>query len=173
MYKHFPSKEALFAELVLDFSQRCLEGYRLLPAGDKPDDRLRQSIRQGLADCRRDPLMAQLCMHCERPEFKERLSAEYRQRFAAMEAAFAEHFGALVSQALGDLALPDSDCLLLLAAMDACFSGAMLRITSGRLGDWLGDIAMDTYLDQVTDFIIAGLHGQAAHLLAQPRLQGN
>lgn len=173
VYKHFPSKEALFAELVLDFSQRCLEGYRQLPAGDKPDDRLRQSIRQGLADCRRDPLMAQLCMHCERPEFKERLSAEYRQRFAAMEAAFAEHFGALVSQALGNLALPASDCLLLLAAMDACFSGAMLRITSGRLGDWLGDIAMDAYLDQITDFIIAGLHGQAAHLLAQPRLQGN
>ena len=54
-----------------------------------------------------------------------------------------------------------------------CFSGAMLRITSGRLGDWLGDIAMDTYLDQITDFIIAGLHGQAARLLAQPRLQGN
>lgn len=168
VYKHFPSKEALFAELVLDFSQRCLEGYRAQADSGSGDALLRRTIRQGFSDFHREPLMAQLCMHCDRPEFKERLTEEYRERFRAMETAFAEHFAVLVRSALGELPLTERDCMLLLAAMDASFSGALLRLTSGRLGDWLGDVAMDDYLDRVTDFIIAGLHGQAAHLLAQP-----
>lgn len=168
VYKHFPSKEALYAELVLAFSLRCLQGYQQLAASQPADGALlRRVIRQAFSEFNADPVLAQLCLHCDRPDFKERLTDDYRQRLAALEQDFALFFAHLVRQTLRDLPLQEVDCQRLLWAMDACFAGALARIAAGRLGDWFGDTPIEAYLDQVTDFILAGLQGQAHHLLAQ------
>ncbi|MCW1936634.1 hypothetical protein OMD46_10535 [Pseudomonas sp. MDMC_285] len=46
----------------------------------------------------------------------------------------------------------------------------MARIASGGFAHWAEPIELDAYFQRVTDFIIAGLQGQAAALHAAPVL---
>jgi hypothetical protein len=47
----------------------------------------------------------------------------------------------------------------------------MARIASGGFEHWAEPIALSDYFDRVTDFIIAGLRGQAATLCGQTASQ--
>jgi AcrR family transcriptional regulator len=168
VYKHVPSKEALYAALVLAFNQRCLLSYQQLFSSCPPLFAMRTVIRQAFSDFYADPVMAQLCMHCDRPDFQERLDKDYQQQFHALEAQFRELFAQLLNATLAPqrLAQPHTEQLLL--AVEACFSGVIARIASGGFGHWSLAVEMDSYLEQITDFIIAGLRGQAAQLLSLP-----
>ena len=46
--------------------------------------------------------------------------------------------------------------------IEACFNGVIARIASGGFAHWAEPIELEAYFARVTDFIIAGLHGQAA-----------
>lgn len=168
VYKHFPSKEALYARLVLDLSQANLLELRALHAASTAQDAMRRVIRRAFEQMLANPLQAQLCLHCDRPEFQERLDAPYRQQFRDMEELYQGFFSEMLSVALNNQALSASDCQNLLWGVEACVNGVMARIASGGFAHWAEPIALAEYFDRVTDFIIAGLRSQASELLAQP-----
>jgi AcrR family transcriptional regulator len=171
VYKHFPSKEALFARLTLDMSRANLaelRALRALHAAQPPQQAMRQVIRRAFEQMLADPILAQLCQHCDRPAFQERLEAPYREQFLQLERDYVDFFGQLLHDTLDDRALCPADCQYLLWGVEACVNGVMARIASGGFAHWAEPIALDDYFDRVTDFIIAGLRGQAASLCAPP-----
>lgn len=164
MYKHFQSKEALYARLVLERSRADLGELRAVHAASAPQQAMRQVILRAFAQMLGNPMQAQLCRHCDRPEFQERLEAPYPQQFLDLERDYQLFFGELLGDALGTHALSQADCQNLLWGVEACVNGVMGRIASGGFAHWAEPIALDEYFARVTDFIIAGLHGQAASI---------
>jgi AcrR family transcriptional regulator len=165
VYKHFPSKEALYARLVLDMSRANLAELCALHAAQPLQLAMRQVIRRTFEQMLADPILAQLCQHCDRPAFQERLDAPCREQFLQLERDYRDFFGQLLHDTLGDC---PADCQSLLWGVEACVNGVMARIASGGFEHWAEPIALGDYFDRVTDFIIAGLRGQAASLCALP-----
>ena len=167
VYKHFPSKEALYARLVLERSRADLAELRAVQASSPPGQAMRQVILRAFAQMLGNPIQAQLCRHCDRPEFQERLEAPYPQQFLDLERDYQLFFVELLGDALGTQALSQVDCQNLLWGVEACVNGVMGRIAAGGFAHWAEPIALDEYFARVADFIIAGLRAQAADLLAQ------
>jgi AcrR family transcriptional regulator len=168
VYKHVPSKEALYAALVLAFNQRCLLNYQQLYRSTPAQLAMRTVIRQGFSDFHADPVMAQLCMHCDRPDFRERLDADYQQQFYALEEQFRALFAQLLDATLAPQRLAPQHNEQLLLAVESCFTGVIARIATGGFSHWNLAVEMNSYYEQITDFIIVGLRGQATQLLSLP-----
>ena len=128
---------------------------------------LRLVIRRAFELLQADPLQAQLCLLCDRPAFQERLEALYRDQFIELEGQYMTLFSGLLQNSFG-LQLSPAHCQHLLWGVEACINGVVARIASGGFAHWAEYIELDAYFDRVTDFIIAGLQGQAAALLAAP-----
>jgi AcrR family transcriptional regulator len=168
VYKHFPSKEALYARLVLDLSRANLAELRALHAAHPPQEAMRLVLWRTFEQMLADPIQAQLCQHCDRPEFQGRLDDSVRQQFFELEHQFQAFFGQMLNDTLGTHSLSRAECQKLLWGVEACVNGVMARIASGGFGHWAEPIALDEYFHRVTEFIIAGLNAQAAAILAQP-----
>lgn len=170
VYKHFPGKEALYARLVLDRSREQLAELRALAASSPAPQAMGRVIRRAFEQMLGDPLQAQLCQLCDRPAFQERLEPPYREQFLELEGQYLELFNQLLRGSFAELELSPADCQYLLWGVEASFNGVMARIASGGFAHWAEPIALSDYFDRVTDFIIAGLHGQAAALRPAPAL---
>ncbi len=168
VYKHFPSKEALYARLVLDNSLQNLHELRTLHATSAPQEAMRQVIRRSFELMLDNPIHTQLCLHCDRPDFQERLEAPYRLQFFDIERQYQVFFRDMLSVTLNNQALTQADCQNLLWGVEACVNGVMARIASGGFAHWAEPISLHEYFARVSDFIIAGLRTQAADLLAHP-----
>jgi AcrR family transcriptional regulator len=169
VYKHFPSKEALYARLTLDRSRADLAELRALQAASAPQQAMRQVLLRAFEQMLSNPIQAHLCQHCDRPEFQERLNPASRQQFLELERDYQRFFAEILNQTLGSHVLDQADCQNLLWGVEACVNGVMARIASGGFAHWAEPIALNEYFARVTDFIIAGLRTQAADLLAPPR----
>ena len=168
VYKHFPSKEALYAQLVLEFSRSNLQQIQQQAALLAPTERLRAVIRQAFSEMLADPVMTQLWMHCDRPDFRQRLTPEMQQAFVQLDELYQQVFIGLLGDLLYPLQLAESPLNGLLWALEASFLGVMARISNGSLACCDASFEVEDYFDQVADFIIAGLQGQAAHLSLSP-----
>ncbi|TRO13726.1 TetR/AcrR family transcriptional regulator [Ectopseudomonas mendocina] len=169
VYKHFSSKEALYARLVLDCSRQHLAEIQEISRTAPADKAMRLVIRRAFELLHADPLQAQLCLLCDRPAFQERLEALYRDQFIELEHQYMTLFSGLLQNSFG-LQLSPAHCQHLLWGVEACVNGVMARIASGGFAHWAEYIELDAYFDRVTDFIIAGLQGQAAALHTAPAL---
>lgn len=170
VYKHFPSKEALYARLVLERLRQHLVELDELSQAVPPEQAMRRVVRRAFEQLLADPLQAQLCLLCDRPAFQERLEAPYREQFLELESQYLALFNQLLQCSFADLQLSQADCLHLLWGVEACLNGVKARIASGGFAHWAEPIELDAYFERVTDFIIAGLHGQAAALHVAPAL---
>nr|WP_322941959.1 helix-turn-helix domain-containing protein [Pseudomonas sp. s4] len=168
VYKHFTSKEALYARLVLDCSRQNLAELQGIARSAPAEQAMRHVIRRSFELLQADPLQAQLCLLCDRPAFQERLEPPYREQFVELEGQYMNLFSSLLQSSFRDLPLSPAHCQDLLWGVEACVNGVMARIASGGFAHWAEYIELDAYFDRVTDFIIAGLQGQAAALLAAP-----
>ncbi|ALN18792.1 TetR/AcrR family transcriptional regulator [Ectopseudomonas mendocina] len=170
VYKHFTSKEALYARLVLDCSRQHLAELQEIARSVPTQEAMRRVIRRAFELLQADPLQAQLCLLCDRPAFQERLEQPYREQFIELEGQYMYLFSGLLQSSFRDLQLSPTHCQHLLWGVEACVNGVMARIASGGFAHWAEYIELDAYFDRVTDFIIAGLQGQAAALLAAPAI---
>lgn len=168
VYKHFTSKEALYARLVLDCSRRHLAELQEIARSAPAQEAMRRVIRRSFELLQADPLQAQLCLLCDRPAFQERLEPQYREQFIELEGLYMSLFSDLLQGSFRDLKLSARHCQHLLWGVEACVNGVMTRIASGGFAHWAEYIELDAYFDRVTDFIIAGLQGQVTALLAAP-----
>ncbi|MGE6688972.1 TetR/AcrR family transcriptional regulator [Stutzerimonas stutzeri] len=157
VYKHFPSKEALYARLVLDRSREHLAALRTLYAESPPTQAMARVIRQAFAQMFADPLQAQLSLLCDRPAFQERLEPLYQRQFLELEGQYLALFSQMLRDRFHDFT---GDYQYLLWGLEACINGVILRIASE--GSRVGSITLNEYFDHVTNFIIASLHGQTS-----------
>lgn len=163
VYKHFASKDAIYAHLVLRFSRCCFERYEAIPESGSPLERIREVIRTAFAVLRDHPLEVQLCLHCDRPEFQNRLNESDREAFRALDEQYSALFHRMVEASMAAGEIPQKPLQPLFWGVDAVFQGVMARIAAGGRGsDDEATPTLEAYSEHVVDFIIAGLLGNVS-----------
>lgn len=165
VYKHFSSKDAIYAHLALRFSRRCLEHYESMPDHDAPLEGIREIVRTAFVFMRQHPLEVQLCLHCDRPEFRNRLDESVRRAFQELDAQYNTLFHRLVEASVAAGEIPRKPLQPLYWGVDAVFQGVMERIAAGGIGlERQESLTLEIYCNHVADFIIAGLQGDSPHI---------
>ena len=164
VYKHFASKDAIYARLALRFSRECLEHYESMPARHSPLAGIREVVHAAFTRMRRHPLEVQLCLHCDRPEFQNRLDDSIHRAFRELDARYTNLFHRLVEASVAAGEIPRKSPEPMYWGVDALFQGVMARIAAGGIGlDRRDELSLETYCNHVVDFFIAGLVGRYPH----------
>lgn len=162
VYKHFPTKDAIYARLALEFSRRCLARYRAISDVGSPLVAMRAVIRLAFDLMAQSPVEVQLCLHCERPEFLDRLGSDIQSEFRQLDAEYTEMFHQFLDAAVSHGELRIASVETVYWGIEAGFQGVMSRVAAGGFGPRSHTTTLPTYFDYVADFMIAGLVGAPA-----------
>jgi AcrR family transcriptional regulator len=169
IYKHFPSKEDIYARLALNFNQKLLERLRSIDPSLDVIGRLRAVIRVFWETHVNSQEYHRLVQYCEREDFRRNISESTREEIQLLDQEFQNLVTSLVEQGTREGVFTGNKPphMMLFGAQAALF-GAIRLVRGGCLE--LVQASPEEFLEEITDFIIAGLtHERASSNVVQPR----
>jgi AcrR family transcriptional regulator len=156
IYKHFPSKEDIYARLALNFNRKLLERLRSIDPGLDVIGRLRAVIRVFWDTHVNSREYHRLVQYCEREDFRRNLSEGTREEIQQLDQEFHGLVTSLVEQGTreGVFTGTKSPAMMLFGAQAALF-GAIRLVRGGCLE--MVQASPEEFLEEITAFIIAGL----------------
>jgi AcrR family transcriptional regulator len=154
VYKHFASKDEIYARLALDFQNGVRARIRDLGDDLSPSERVRAVLRIGWQAHLSSPELHRVVLYCGRPEFRSSLTPQTAAALEAFERESRERFRAIIEQGIAQGVFRDCPAEELLVGVQAAFWGAVQILWSG----YLGEIDSESYLEDLESFILAGLH---------------
>lgn len=162
VYKHFPSKEDLYARLACDFRSGLLARLRKIPASLPVMERLRLMIHTFWAHHFEQGRSQHLIHYCERQDFLNHITEESRSRILELDQALGALLEDVVRQGQEEGVIdPGKPVGLTLFGPHAALAGAVRLVQSGRAAP----ADPEACLAEITAFILAGLAGgrRASH----------
>lgn len=153
IYKHFASKDEIYAELAIKFQQLILAGYAGIDPKLSVIDRFKSHMKAAWDVHLSSKEMHRVFLYCSRAEFRGHLSPEKLAEMQAMEQQVASPTRLLVLEGMAQGLFPRKPLPMLLFGAQSAFWGAIQIVWSG----YLGDIDSGRYLDALTSFVLAGL----------------
>jgi AcrR family transcriptional regulator len=163
VYKHFASKDEIYARLALDFHRAVLKRVRRIDPSLPAGAQLSTLVAAGWEAHLTSRELHRVVVYCGRPGFLAALSPTTAAGFEAIEAERGAMLRRILGQGIasGEFAPLPVDSLLF--SVYAAFWGAVQILWS----DWQNDSPdRETCLAELTRFLLAGLSGGAA---ASPR----
>lgn len=156
VYKHFPSKEDIYARLALSFNTKLLERLRSIDPGLDVIGRLRAVIRAFWETHVHSQEYHRLVQYCEREDFRRNISESIRGEIHQLDEEFQDLVISLVEQGTreGVFTGTKSPPMMLFGAQAALF-GAIRLVRGGCLE--MVQASPEEFLEEITEFIIAGL----------------
>lgn len=154
VYKHFQSKEEIYARLALDFHWQILYKLRRLDPAQDVISQLREMTRIFWEEHLKSREQHRVAMYCMRDDFRNSLSEATRQEFEALDAAYMEIIHRPIQQGIDEGIFPRKPIPLLIFGAQAALNGAIMLAWSGCLAK---DADPAQYLEEITNFILAGL----------------
>ena len=151
VYKHFASKDDIYARLAIDFHRLVLRRLRAIDSGPAID-RLRQVLGVFWEVYSTHTEYQRVVEYCERPDFKRSVGDDTRRQMQQLEASFATVIHEIVKQGITEGVLPNRPIPLLLFGAQSALVGALKLL-------WLGGLSgsKEPYLEELTAFVLAGL----------------
>lgn len=129
VYKHFASKEEIYAQLILNYSTELLTFFsKELTSDADPATKIRRVLGYCLREFSEDSARARLHFHCKQRSFRERLSDEIQQQFAEHEQAFMGVFAPVLEKGMADGVFMRRPIFQTFAGLEALFDGTLLMI---------------------------------------------
>jgi AcrR family transcriptional regulator len=154
VYKHFASKDEIYARLALEFETEAVERLERIDASLPVVQRLRQIIAIIWDQHRQGAEYHRLVQFCEREDFRKTLPDEVRAELAALDERFNAHVDRVLRDGIEQGILPRKPVQALVFGPQAALQGAVRMIWGGRLERGSGEIA---HLEEITNFILAGM----------------
>jgi AcrR family transcriptional regulator len=151
VYKHFATKEEIYAVLALDFHRQVLRELSQLPPA-KFEQRVRQVVGVFWERYRAGKQYQRVVQYCERKDFRRVIGKETRQQFEQLDEQFAVVISDLVQAGIKEGQLPKKPFPMLLFGANAALYGG-LHLGWGSCMDGKDS---DEYLHELTDFILRG-----------------
>jgi len=151
VYKHFETKEEIYARLALDFHRGVLAALEQLQTA-KFELQVRAVVRVFWNSYRDGKQYQRVVQYCERQDFRRAVSAETRKKFQELDQRFARVTTKLLETGVAEGLLPKRPFPLLLFGANAALYGGL------HLG-WGGCLEgrdSEKYLVELTDFILRG-----------------
>jgi AcrR family transcriptional regulator len=154
VYKHFASKDEIYARLAMEFQRRALEKLERVDPALPVMQRLRLLIRVFWDQHRGGREYHRLVQYCEREDFRRSLPAEVQEELGALDARFEAQVHRLLQEGIDEGILPRKPIPALVFGPLAALQGAARMI-------WGGCLERETepgqYVEEITNFILAGM----------------
>jgi AcrR family transcriptional regulator len=155
VYKHFASKEEIYARLALDFHRRTLEKLQSIDGKLPVMQRLRSTIEVFWWEHLEAEAHYRLLQFCEAEDFRTGLTEETRREWAELDARFQSYIDGVLQDGIEQGILPRKPVGALLFGPMATLKGAVRLAWSGQAGAPEGPAGKQ--LEEVTNFILAGM----------------
>ena len=155
VYKHFASKEELYARLSLQHFLELQEALRGVGAELPLEERLRAMARVYWEVHNRPDICHHIVEYCEAEAFRRRMHPELRTRFEGIESAIYNQIFAAIQEGMEKGLFPPGPVRPLAMMARATLDGMIRMIRSGLLCAEDGE----EQLEAITGFILAGLAG--------------
>ncbi len=155
IYKHFPSKEAIYARLTLDFYDELLAHLRSADEDQGSVEMFRGMARFALRYHLEHDRYRRVVQYCKRGDFKNRAAPELLQGFAKLDARFDEFSTQLIQRGIEEGVFADRPVERVRYGLHATFEGAIYTLWEGYC--WGKDIDTDTFVEAIVEFMLAGL----------------
>ena len=159
IYKHFPSKEAIYARLTLDFYGDLLGYLRTVHEGQGSVLAFRDMARFALRYHLQHPKYRRIVQYCKRGDFKNRAAPELLQGFANLDARFDEFSTYLIRKGIDEGVFADRPVEQVRYGLHATFEGAIYTLWEGYC--WGKDIDTDVFVEAIVNFMLAGLGAES------------
>jgi AcrR family transcriptional regulator len=158
IYKHFDSKNEMYARLALDFHRRVLARLRGISPTLRTIDRLREVLNVFWEVYSTHTEYQRVVEYCERPDFKRLVGAATRRQMRELEAEFGNIIQEIVKQGIAEGVLPNRPLPVVLFGAQAALVGALKLL-------WIGGLTgpKEQYLDELSAFVLAGLTRETNH----------
>jgi AcrR family transcriptional regulator len=154
VYKHFASKEEIYARLALDFHRHSLDELRRLGSDQPVVQRLRRMIEVFWAEHTRSEAHHRLVQFCEAEDFRKGLTPGTQAELLAMDAALQAEINSVLERGIADGVLPRKPLPALLLGPMAALKGAVRLAWSGQLPP---EERTGSRVEEITNFILAGM----------------
>lgn len=153
IYKHFASKDEIYARLAMDFQRRIVAGQAGIDPTLPVIERFRQYLRVAWEVHLSSKELHRVFLYCSRTEFRARLVPAVLAELQEVEAGASLATQTLILEGIEQGVFPRKPPALLLFGAQAAFWGGVQLVWSG----YLGDIDRAQYLDELSQFLLAGL----------------
>jgi AcrR family transcriptional regulator len=152
VYKHFATKDEIYARLALDFHGLVLRRLEAIAPSLPPLDGLREVVRVYWEVYGANAQYQRVVEYCQRPDFQRTLSADLRRAMQAVDAGFAGVIHGIARKGVAARLLPNRPLPLMLFGAQAALTGALKLL-------WIGCLSgpREPYLEELSAFILAGL----------------
>ncbi len=164
VYKHFASKEEIYARLILDYGEEMLTIFNeLLGTEEDPATKIRRLIKHCLYKFSEDSACIRLHFHCKQRSFLERLSEPTQKMFGAREQEFMDVVAPVLEQGMAEGLFMQRPLYQAFNGLEATFDGTLLMI---RNGDYLRgpedapDTSKDAFIADMVEFMLSTLTGR-------------
>lgn len=154
VYKHFVSKEEIYARLTLAFHNAVLAEFRKIDLNGNPVKVLRQMNVTGLRYYLEKTEYRCVTQYCMRNDFKMRAEGPLKDAFESLDAQFMALLEAILArgQAQGLFAKRPPEQQI--HCLRATFEGAVQMVWNGFLEE---TFHQDEYIAVIADYMVAGL----------------
>ncbi len=159
VYKHFPSKDHIYARLALDFYYELLDRMKAAPTCQSVEERMRNMLQIAFEFHLNQPQYRRVTQYCHRDDFRCRVGEEINEEFLMLDARFGELTVSLIEQGIADDIFPRRPAEYSVYGLHACFEGAMNILWCA------GNKQIDTkiFTHEIIEFMMAGLINMPTH----------
>jgi len=157
IYKHFSSKEEIYAKLTLDFYYGLLEQLERIDQNRSSIPILGDIFKVALHYHLSQPEFRRVTQYCKRIDFKKNHSKEICNAFEKMDSRFRNLVGDILSTGMEKNEIPKTNVRQLYYCMKTCFDGSVDTVWTGYSG--LEKVDIDEYIKIITQFMVAGVLG--------------
>lgn len=158
VYKHFASKEEIYAYITLAFTDKLLENFETATNSEDVLVCLKNIIRIAFDMFLANPAQARVSFYCKREDYRNRLPQELREQFEKLDSRFENFIGSILTSGIEQGIIPEKPVEHLMMGLEATFDGAISMI-------WNTDVShqhtidLDTYVTIISEYMLAGLVG--------------
>lgn len=153
VYKHFESKDEIYARLALEFHANLIEALRAVEPALPVLERIREMIRVAWESHMSSVEYHRVVMYCLRDDFRRRVKPQTYAAFEALDAAYAEIIHPVLAEGIEAGLLPRRPVASLMFGAGAALRGATLMAWA----ECARGVDTEQMLEETTRFILAGL----------------
>lgn len=164
VYKHFSSKEEIYARLILDDDQETLAAFvEMLAGNDDPVAKLKRILQYSFEKFGDDSALSRVHFHCKQRSFRERLSDSVQQQFVDREQEFMDLIAPILERGMEEGCFMPRPLYQAFTGLEAIFNGTLLMI---RNEDYLCSsidqpgFSKDAFIAEMVSFMIGTLTGR-------------
>ena len=156
VYKHFSSKEDIYARVALDFHEQLMGVFEGISKGQGVLAFMREAISESFKFYQRNNVCAKLSSFCKRSDFKRRISEQHCKEYEHMDQRFELFFGEILQAGIDEGVIQDQPIIHLMIGLEATFEGAISMMMNDSYTDF-SELDEEQFVEVLTGFMINAL----------------